>query len=95
MSKCWDHQQENRPSFKDINKELNEMLSDQVRKLSIYHSSIIYHFNSAKCRSGRWLGACIPILLGYLHPGKKEVVAKSNVESLFKGGHHCFRNGLS
>ena len=33
MKKCWDHEQENRPSFQDIYEQLNEMLAetDQVR----------------------------------------------------------------
>ena len=35
MKKCWEHEQENRPSFNDVHEQLKEMLTetDHVRKL--------------------------------------------------------------
>ncbi len=37
MKKCWEQEQENRPSFHDIHEQLKEMLgeTDRVRKLLI------------------------------------------------------------
>ena len=48
MKNCWEHEQENRPSFHDIHEQLRGMLAetDHVRKLLLIQSCLSFSFTS-------------------------------------------------